>query len=465
MTLTSLLQDFRSQDGLYSLINTEYNSQLSASGSSTPATVKGKDLFDSNLWKDELSTSVFYTFIASLRRKIREEVKETSATHKFIRQIRDKGKLVRCYTQNIDGLEARESLCMDLKRGKGSRSRFTKKSMQKPVPLSGRIPGSDNDGGCETVQLHGNLDMLRCSMCGNTSEWEDQNQEALFLKGESSPCRSCAAQNQDRQDRGKRGTSVGTLRPNVVLYGEEHPSSDLLSSITKYDLGLAPDVLLVCGTSLKVHGLKVLVKEFAKAVKSKPNGKGRVIFVNLTRPPGSVWNDVFDYWVGMDCDAWVNDVQSRRPDMFLNQAKLNPGTAKPEVSMPAKSKQSSMGTDDTLDKENMVTVPVLPKALRTPKSRRFSKPLTPLSQRNGRGTNALQESTPSTRGRGRPCKAPLTPSQQPTPPSSASKRPEHHGAKRPRLEEEDYLLQGTPSKRLKQQNFIIFGEVADSEED
>lgn len=66
------------------------------------------------------------------------------------------------------------------------------------------------------------------------------------------------------------------------------------------------------GTSLKVHGLKKLVKDFAKTIRenapktgtltSKP--KPRVIFVNKTAP-GSEWADVIDYHVVGETDVWV----------------------------------------------------------------------------------------------------------------------------------------------------------------
>jgi hypothetical protein len=70
------------------------------------------------------------------------------------------------------------------------------------------------------------------------------------------------------------------------------------------------------GTSLRVHGLKILVKEFAKAVHLKG---GKVVFVNQTKPPESTWGDFIDYWVEWDCDDWVLDLKQRRKDLWLPQ--------------------------------------------------------------------------------------------------------------------------------------------------
>ncbi|KAL9604139.1 MAG: hypothetical protein Q9219_000727 [cf. Caloplaca sp. 3 TL-2023] len=338
------IPDFRSEDGLYALIQSQYDrasvenphkddgsrsQALNRSSMSTrrlegslPTNVKGKDLFDARIWNDPISTSVFYTFIASLRRRIREEVKQTTLTHRFIRTIRDSRKLVRCYTQNIDGLESRLGLCMDLSRGKGNRSRFATKTLKTPAAFAKPIPGDNLDGGCEVVPLHGDLDVLRCSLCQQLCVWEERGGEAKILRGQAPSCFACRAADQQRRDRGKRGTKIGSLRPNIVLYGEEHPAADAVGSITAHDLSLAPDVLLILGTSLHVRGVKTLVREFAKCVHARPNGRGKVIFVNLSKPSESIWKDSIDYWVSMDCDAWIGSLRRHRPDIWEIQTEL-----------------------------------------------------------------------------------------------------------------------------------------------
>ena len=56
---------------------------------------------------------------------------------------------------------------------------------------------------------------------------------------------------------------------------------------------LRPDILLIIGTSLRTHGVKRLVKDFAKVIHKRA---GKVIFVNLTELAES-WDGVIDYWV------------------------------------------------------------------------------------------------------------------------------------------------------------------------
>lgn len=295
--------------------NEPTNLDSSQTSSRALRNLKGRDLFDSMIWTDAYSTSIFYMFISSFRKKVLYDVKSTSPTHKFLRTLRDGGRLVRNYTQNIDCLEEREGLATDLTLGPGSRSRFHSKTQREPRPsdVGGHSPHST---GVECVQLHGSVVSLRCGLCSKISRWDEAERESTTLAGKAPDCPSCTEYNAKRTGRGRRGLAVGRLRPDIVLYGEEHPNANLVAPLITHDLGLGPDVLLILGTSLRVHGLKVMVKEFAKAVHMKG---GKVIFVNRTKPPESTWGDIIDYWVEWDCDAWVLDLKERRGDIWLPQ--------------------------------------------------------------------------------------------------------------------------------------------------
>ena len=337
--------------------STFLSSQNSLGGRSTLPNMKGKDLFDARIWADPIRTSVFYTFATSLRQKVKRA--EPTSSHRFIRHLRDRGKLVRCYTQNIDQIEEKVGLSTCLEDGPGSRARFSRRptantsQLDKMVREGNSEPpasqpetsadssqdsqGITSDGtststaegvdsksnlktakkapprsGVECVFLHGSLELLRCFLCGRVCSWDD-DLEYETLSGEQPDCPHCLGAATAREERGKRALGVGRLRPDIVLYGEEHPNSHLISPIVTHDLGLYPDMLLILGTSLRVHGLKVMVREFAKAVHSKG---GKVVFVNFTRPPDSIWGDIIDYWVQWDCDAWVSDLQTRIPKMW-----------------------------------------------------------------------------------------------------------------------------------------------------
>ncbi|KAK4095786.1 DHS-like NAD/FAD-binding domain-containing protein [Parathielavia hyrcaniae] len=253
------IPDFRSKNGVYSL-------------------GRRRRLFDSSVLSDPERRPRFYSGIT----KIRQDAKRVSPTktHHFILGLRDAGNLVRDYTQNIDCLEEKVCLSTDLL-----------------------------NGGVECVLLHGSLRRLRCFNCPGTYCWEKCDREMETLAGLEPLCPGCAKISDARTARGKRATAIGTLRPDIVLYDELDPRADLISAIARRDLLLRPDVLLIMGTSLTTHGVKNLVRDFAKVIHKRA---GKVVFVNLTEPAKS-WDGVIDYWVEWDCDAWVQDLTGRQP--------------------------------------------------------------------------------------------------------------------------------------------------------
>lgn len=356
------------------------SSFASFAGRNSLPNMKGKDLFDAQIWSCPKQTAVFYTFITSLRQKVREA--EPTSTHRFVSILRDSRKLVRCYTQNIDQLEERVGLSTSLELGPGSRYRFSARSGRtsggprgtlketEPSSLSQLDSAEDNNDtpsgtqveadsqttvpvadadtkdqpssqsevplsqasattvkpppnrGVECVCVHGSLAQLRCFVCGRTASWDEESRESDTLAGRQPQCPHCEKATAAREERGKRALGIGKLRPDIVLYGEAHPQDHLIDQVVRHDLSLGPDMLLILGTSLRVHGLKTLVREFAKTVHDRG---GKVVFVNFTKPPDSVWSDFIDYWVQWDCDAWVSDIEKRKPALWLP-----PGTVLPE---------------------------------------------------------------------------------------------------------------------------------------
>lgn len=78
------------------------------------------------------------------------------------------------------------------------------------------------------------------------------------------------------------------------------------------------------GTSLKVHGLKRVVKEFAKVVHNRKNGL--VVFVNAT-PPSKEWEGIIDVHIQGQTDTWVERVEEEwkkvRPADWEIQTRLD----------------------------------------------------------------------------------------------------------------------------------------------
>jgi len=256
------IPDFRSSDGLYNLVKNKF----------PQAVVKGKDLFDATLFRDPVTTKVFYTFMGELK-EILNKAKITP-THRFVKDLDNQGKLLRCYTQNIDSLERRLKLSTDITDKKNAK----------------------------IVQLHGDMDRVVCTLCQETFEFTNEHKK-IFKEGNSVPCPSCQSKSTIRELTGKRAIAVGSLRPNIVLYNEHHINGDLINDFASYDISKKPDLLIVIGTSLKVYGIKNLVKRLANVVHSRKNGK--VIFINKTELCSKSWGDVFDYEIISTSDEAV----------------------------------------------------------------------------------------------------------------------------------------------------------------
>ncbi|KAF8751125.1 DHS-like NAD FAD-binding protein [Rhizoctonia solani] len=276
-------QDFRSSDGLYNLVKERYPDVV----------MKGRDLFDAALFRDPGSAAVFYTFMAELKTQI--DSAHPAPVHDFLAMLDDKGKLLRSYTQNIDGLEERAGL--------GTQDLNTTSTT-----------GSAGQR-AKNVQLHGDIHRVRCTLC-SASYPCSQDHIASFREGVPPDCPECIARSDARTARAARALKCGTLRPAIVLYDEPHPLGDHIGAVQTNDLGKKPDLLIVMGTSLKVHGLRLLVKSFAKAVhSSRPSPSTNsttsypylynVLFVNRTPPPPGEWTSIIDYHIQGDTDTWM----------------------------------------------------------------------------------------------------------------------------------------------------------------
>lgn len=287
------IPDFRSADGLYNLIQSNDPKNF----------IKGKDLFDISLFRDELTLQIFCKFMEGLYNS--SLMAKPTETHKFIKILKDKKKLLRCYTQNIDCLESNINLKCGIDAAKfdeKSNKNFTKEWKDLDV-----------------VQLHGNLHKLSCTQCFKNFDWTPDHQYKL-KNGENPECENCYIKYQQRLYSGKRLTgNIGILRPDIVLYGENHPQSEILTKGLNIDLNMKSDLLVIMGTSLKVDGVKNLVKSLCKKIHEKG---GYVIFINKT-PLSKQWASYIDYEILCDCDHFVRILKAEIPDLFLTQEQLD----------------------------------------------------------------------------------------------------------------------------------------------
>ena len=135
--------------------------------------LKGRDLFDAALFRDPTSTAVFYTFIAQLKRSI--DAARPTPTHHFIKTLDTKKKLIRSYTQNIDGLEAQVELlgssCHEAKSGGKGKTKIRVKDIR-------------------NVQLHGDIHRVRCIACSADYPCSEEYLQ-LFQSGKAPDCPEC----------------------------------------------------------------------------------------------------------------------------------------------------------------------------------------------------------------------------------------------------------------------------------
>lgn len=313
ISVSAGIPDFRSAEGLYARVL----SAPEATGAGRPAArgAKGKDFFDASFFNTPETRPLFNRFVAELRDLCAQG--KPTATHHFLKELVGEQRLLRWYTQNIDGLERacglRTSTC---------------------VAEPHRVAASRSPSTAPVVSLHGTLERLICTLCKSLCTFTSAH-EQQFRQGESPECERCATFSKSRQACGRRAVRCGVLRPDIVLYNEPHPQGEAIAELLSGDLHRQPNLLLVMGTSLKVVGLKKMVKDLARAVKSQPDGL--VIFINRTPAARSEWKTVFDYELIGECDNWVQALGEamRAAKILLPPAasRLASPSARPTVSL------------------------------------------------------------------------------------------------------------------------------------
>jgi NAD-dependent histone deacetylase SIR2 len=215
---------------------------------------------------------------------------EPTETHKFLKELIEEKRIIRWYTQNIDGLEGRVGLetSIDVKIEATCEVQSSNKAQSKNPPVIG---------------LHGTLERLSCTVCKTTVAYE---QHEIMKSGKSPDCGNCTERIETRKKNGQRSIRGGVLRPDIVLYNEPNPQGDTIAEHVSADIAKRPILLLVIGTSLKVVGLKRLIKDIAKTIHVNSDD-GMVVYLNKTGIQAkSEWKSIFDYELVGECDRWVS---------------------------------------------------------------------------------------------------------------------------------------------------------------
>lgn len=197
-----------------------------------------------------------------------------TAFHQLLATLAKENRLLRLYSQNVDGIDT---------------------SLQ---PLETKVPLNTKGPWPKTVQLHGGLGKMVCQKCNFLSDFQPE----LFDGPEPPLCKECEETDAVRTTiAGKRSHGIGKLRPRIVLYNEYNPDEEAIGAVTRADLRTRPDAVIVVGTSLKVPGVRRIVREMCGVVRGRRDGTS-IWINNGPAPVGAEFKDCWDLVVRGDCD-------------------------------------------------------------------------------------------------------------------------------------------------------------------
>lgn len=264
--------DFRSSNGLFSSLRKDHKLKTS-----------GKQLFDISVYQEESTTSSFHDMVRSLSTMANEAA--PTLFHHLLARLAREDRLKRLYTQNVDEIDT--SL----------------------PPLATKVPLGMKAPWPRTIQLHGGLRKMVCQKCRHTSDLKPER-----FHGPCPPlCDECQENEMTRTAIGQRSHGVGKLRPRIVLYNEHSPDEEAIGSVVTSDLRARPDCLIVVGTSLKIPGVRRIVREMSRVVRGRKDGVN--IWINQdSMPVGKEFADCWDLVIKGDCDEVARHARMKKWD-------------------------------------------------------------------------------------------------------------------------------------------------------
>ncbi|ROT36947.1 DHS-like NAD/FAD-binding domain-containing protein, partial [Sodiomyces alkalinus F11] len=252
ISVSAGIPDFRSKEGLFASLPKDHKVKGS-----------GKHLFDASVYKHDSTTEKFHKMVCDLVGMVKSA--EPTLFHHMLASLAAEGRLTRLYTQNVDCIDANLP------------------------PLATNVPLNPKGPWPKTIQLHGSVEQMVCSKCGTIRPLAPE----LFDSHEPPLCDECKTLDAVRTTYGgKRSHGIGRLRPRMVLYNEYNPDEEAIGNVSSADLKGRPDAVIVVGTSLKIPGVRRLVRELCQATRSKRGGF--TAWINVDSEPQH--NDFKDCW-------------------------------------------------------------------------------------------------------------------------------------------------------------------------
>ncbi|KAG9077384.1 hypothetical protein FS749_010747 [Ceratobasidium sp. UAMH 11750] len=214
---------------------------------------------------DVLKSQTTVEWLNRVMTKLRQQARSAPLTHfhRFIVQAFESGRLLRLYTQNFDGLQTREH--PDVK--------------------------------ARVFEVHGTNYELICRTCNRHPTRPVHEYDDMFLGAGIVPCPWCQENADKAQDARKRARAIGHLVPNILFNGDTtHPVLDQHDLVKMQAADSCALLLLVVGTSMKVQGIKSMVRTLAKGVHDRG---GLVVYVDRSDLASS-WRNVFNLHIQGD---------------------------------------------------------------------------------------------------------------------------------------------------------------------
>ncbi|KAK1597943.1 Sir2 family protein [Colletotrichum navitas] len=261
ISVSAGIPDFRSKTGLFATLPNEHKTKGS-----------GKHLFDASVYKHDSSTEKFHKMICDLATMVKAA--KPTKFHHLLASLAAENRLLRLYSQNVD--------CIDT----------NMEPLKTNVPLNVKGPWP------KTIQLHGSVEHMVCSKCTDIRPLKTE----LFVGHEAPLCEECKTIDQLRtQYEQRRSHGIGRLRPRMVLYNEFNPDEEAIGRVSSVDLKSRPDAVIVVGTSLKIPGVRRLVKELCQVTRSRRDGFTAWINTD-SEPQHNDFKDCWDLVVRGKCD-------------------------------------------------------------------------------------------------------------------------------------------------------------------
>ncbi|KAI0391054.1 DHS-like NAD/FAD-binding domain-containing protein [Xylariaceae sp. FL0594] len=326
ISVSAGIPDFRSSSGLFATLPKEHKLKGS-----------GKHLFDASVYKHDSTTSYFHTMVRDLSQLVKDA--KPTPFHHLVASLSKEGRLLRLYTQNVDGIDT------------------SMEPLRTVTPLQSKGPWP------KTIQLHGGLEKMVCSKCSEISQFD-----ASLFDGPQAPlCKGCVETDNVRTSHaGKRSHGIGRLRPRMVLYNEYNPDEEAIANVFRADLRARPDAVIVVGTSMKIPGVRNMVKDMCKVTRERRDGI--TAWINLDpEPSGADLKNCWDLVVRGKCDDVASLVHLPRYDESIEQgvetlvddAKYESDVRRVKVEVEIRagvSRESSSVKEDTSVKEEELRV-------------------------------------------------------------------------------------------------------------